>query len=235
MAYTVRKLITNAYYLSNVVSRTLQTVSGQQITDGLDLLNDLIAIKTVNNRLIPYYKKYSFAAVPNQEKYFIPNLISAETFTFYLDGDKPVRLSTQKQQRMDYFGSPRADVSALPFYWHLEREKGGANIYLYFFPNTNYPLEIWGKFSLTEVSLDEDLSLSMDRFYITYLRYALAEYICQDYGITFQAESAKQLQEYEKSFIDISPLDLTMQKASTLNNNTGISWGFVNLGKGWTT
>jgi len=54
MVYTARKLITKAYYLSQVISRSLQTVTAEQVTDGLELLNALIDFKRSDLRLIPY-------------------------------------------------------------------------------------------------------------------------------------------------------------------------------------
>ena len=41
MAYSVNKLITNAFYLSKVRSKDFQTVGGDDIAVGLDLLNEI--------------------------------------------------------------------------------------------------------------------------------------------------------------------------------------------------
>lgn len=232
MAYTVTKLITNAWYLSGIVSRDLETVSGDQISDGLDLLNAVLAIKTANRRLIPYFTQYMLNAVPNQEVYFIPNLINAETLTFNIG---PVRYSMQWLDRKKYFGTGRVDnISSLPFDWHVERTKGGANLYLYFLPDSNYPLIIWGKFSLAMLTnLQQDLSLTLDAFYIEYLRYALAEYMCSEYNINLQPQSQQKLNEYEEIITDISPIDLSVSKTSTLQRHQGLNWGDINIGRGW--
>ena len=42
MAYTTNQLISGAYYASGVVSREFETVSGAQIGDGLEWLNNII-------------------------------------------------------------------------------------------------------------------------------------------------------------------------------------------------
>lgn len=232
MAYTARKLITKAYYLAGIVSRDLQEVSGSQATDGLEMLNALLGFNVVEKQNIPYYREYDFNAVAGQEEYFIPNLIEAETLVFYIGS---VRYSMMPVNRDKYFGAGRADnIQTLPFNWHLERTTGGSNIYMYFFPNTDYPLKLWGKFGLDIVaSLDEDLSLVYDPFYIEYLRYSLAEYICADYNITFQPQAAARLAEYQKSLYDLSPKDLTNKKVSTLQKESGLNWGDINIGKGW--
>lgn len=217
MSYTARKLIINAYYLSGIVARELQTVSGQQLSDGLDLLNELLAVKTAHQELIPYYEEYSFNAVANQEKYFVPNLISVETITFTVNN---VRFSMRGKQREKYFGNARVNnIAALPYNWHFERTEGGANVYLYFLPNSNYPVKIWGKFGLDSVANENvDMSLVYDKFYMVYLRYALAEFICADYNITFQPQSQKKLDELEQILINISPPDLSIRNISSLTD-----------------
>jgi hypothetical protein len=231
MSYTVTKLITNAYYLSGIVSRSLQTVTGDQLQDGLDLLNALLATKTVNVRLIPYFSVYNFTAVVDQEEYFIPNLVAVETFTFFIQN---VRYSMLPQKRITYFGSGRInDIDSLPFSWHIERAVGGANLYIYFVPNIAYPLQITGKFSLSNVVLGQDLLLTMDQFYIEYLRYGLAEQIAAEYNIPLQPQANERLKEMEKMITDISPPDLQMVKMSSLQKNVAINYADVNIGRGW--
>lgn len=233
MPYTVRQLVTKAWYLSGIVSRELQTVSGAQITEGVDLLNALLAIKTANSRLIPYYSQpFNVTLVTGQEKYYVPNLISVETLTFFIG---TIRYSMLETDRVTYFGSPRVnDITALPYNWHLERTLGGANIFIYFLPaDTLNPLQLVGKFSLGNVTVDQDLLLTLDQFYVEYLRYALTEYICNDYNISVTPQTANKLAEYEQVITDISSFDFTIQKQSTLQQSTSINYGDVNLGKGW--
>ena len=66
MAYTAAELVNRAWYLSGIVGRNLETVSGQQATDGLFLLNTLLSFKATDLRLIPYYKRYQFSMVAGQ-------------------------------------------------------------------------------------------------------------------------------------------------------------------------
>ena len=232
MAYTTLQLINNAYYESGIVSRGFETVSGQQATDGLQFLNDLIDDKTVDNGLIPYYTEYDFNAVIGQEMYFIPNLINMDTFVFYID---TVRYQTQNRGRREYFGTSRADnIQSLPGSWHLERCFGGANLFIYFLPDQNFPLTIWGQFRLQEVALNQDLSLTLDRFYINYLKFDLAARLCAEYNYTVPPGVAKALNKY---VIDISkksgPMDLKLVKLSSLQRRGSINYGQVNLGHGW--
>lgn len=232
MAYTTIQLINNAYYESGIVSRGFETVSGPQVNDGLLFLNDLIADKTVENGLIPYYEQLDFPAVIGQEKYFIPDLIEIDTFVFFID---TVRYQTQNRARREYFGSSRADnIQSLPGSWHMERCFGGANIYIYFKPNEAFPLTIWGQFRLQQVALNQDLSLTLDRFYINYLRFDLAVRLCAEYNYSVPPAVGKALASYEDNISKKSgPMDLRLIKLSSLQRRGGINYGTVNIGKGW--
>jgi len=232
MAYTVQKLITNAYYLSGVVARELQTVSGGQAADGLDLLNDILALKTANTRLIPYYSFETIDLVIGQQDYFVPRLLQVSSLTFNIED---VRFAMSAVGRRDYFGNSRANnINALPLTYHVEREKGGSRIYVYFSPDSNYPLHIVGRYGLDEVdSLAEDLSTTYDRIYIAYLKYALAQYICEEYNLPFTPQADQKLREYEQILLDVSALDFKMQKSSTFSKQPGLSWWDVNIGKGY--
>lgn len=232
MAYTAVQLITRAFYLSQVVSRELETVSGQQVSDGLTWLNALLSLKSAKSNLIPYYSEYDLVAVPGQEMYFIPELIQAETMTFNIG---PVRYSMAPTPRKSYFGSGRVDnISSLPFSWHAERLLGGSNVYLYFLPAGDYPMKIWGRFGFVNVTLETDLETTYDEFYIDYLRYRLAKRICSEFGIPMQPQAMQELDELESAITDVSPPDLTLTKWTSLGqDSSGINWGDINIGKGW--
>lgn len=231
MAYTALQLITRAYYLSQIVSRQLQTVSGEQITDGLFLLNSILDYKSTDLRLIPYFQRYQFSSVQGQEDYFIPNLLYVDSLTFNIG---PVRYSLTEMTRKEYFSGPRVDnIQSLPYSYRVERELGGARIYLYFEPEAVYQMKISGKFGLTEVTLTQDMSLTYDLYYIEYLRYALAEYICSDYGATFPDESKAKYMEIQKKLMDVSPADLSIQKRGYFGGNFPWDWQSINLWKGF--
>jgi hypothetical protein len=235
MAYTTNELIAGAFYASGVVSREFETVSGAQIGDGLSWLNDILEEKTVDDGMIPYESTYTFNAVPGQEIYPIPNLIQIDTLVFYLNS---VRFSMDYNKRNNYFGSNRVEnIKTLPYQWYFERQLGGGNLYIYFSPDRAYPMELHGTFRLTEVSLGQDLSTTLDRFFITYLRYALADRICAEYNYVTPPGVTRQLGKYEGWINKKSRLlDLRIEKASSLNNGrANYSWCYINLGRGFTT
>lgn len=231
MAYTTTQLITGAYYLSGITARLLQSVTGDQLTDGLDLLNDMLSMQSVNQRMIPYFKQHDFDGVVGQELYFIENMIEIQTLTFNI-GD--VRYSMMPVERKIYFGAGRVNnVESLPFNYHMERVLGGSNLYVYYLPNQVYTFSLWGKFALDQAALGQDLSQIYDRFYITYMKYLLAEYICSSYNVVFQPQSAEKLRQFEKTLRDLSPYDLATQKLSTLQQQPGYNYADANIGMGY--
>lgn len=233
MAYTARELIIDAYYLSTLVSKKLETVTGNQITDGFKLLNQLLADKATDTGLIPFYKQYTFNTVVGTEKYTVPGLVADETLTFNI-GD--VRMPTQNANRKNYFGGARVDgVQSLPNIRHIERVMDGCDVYLYFVPNAVYPVKIWGKFMLEEVaSLSYNLRLVYEQGYLNYVKYKMGDLICNENNITFPSQSSLQLAVYEKKLKNTSPKDWSVTKMSTLQSRRGFSWAYVNF-PGWTT
>lgn len=233
MTYTATQLITNAYYLSSVLSKDVETITSSQLTEGLALLNAVLAVKSANTKRIPYYKPYDMTLSAGVQEYFIPNLVEVSSFTFFIG---TVRYSLIRQDRREYFGSPRViDINSLPNTYHVERCFNGSNIYLYFNPEGDYPAQIVGKFSLTDIGLNEDLSLTYDSFYIEYLRYALASRISDEYNIVWLPQNEKNLKEIEDIINTVSPMDMTLKKVSSLQSaNTGADiYLDANVAKGW--
>jgi len=232
VAYTVNQLITRAYYKAGIVSPDLAVVSDTQTSQGLLDLNELIADKTIEDNCIPYYTKYDFFLVIGQQEYFIPKLISTNTATFFLNS---VRFSLSKQTRDQFYGSSRAlNINSLPAAWNLEACLGGAILSYYFWPDQAYPAQIVAQFRLDSVTINEDLSLTLDQFYINFLMYCLAERLCETWGYTVPPQTAKKLAEYYDNIqSNISPLDTTIIKSSMLQRKPGLNYAQVNLGRGW--
>ncbi len=232
MAYLASNLITDSYYLSGIVSRDFETPTGAQISDGLLRLNEVIADRTLDEGSIPYTDKYTMTATPGTSEYFIQDLIDIETFTFYINS---VRYQTTNQQRQDFFGSFRpTNIQSLPWTWHMERMLNGAKLFLYFTPDVAYPLEIWGSFRLAEVTLFQDLSLTLDRFYTNFMQCLLAERLCLYNSYNVPGNVKLQLDKYYK-WIDnnTNVMDLRQQKLSSLGGGQAINWAVANLSGGW--
>ena len=248
MPYLAQDLITRSWFLSGIVARNLQVPTGDQIYDGLQMLNDLLNFKQIETDLIPYWTYIEFNAIPKQEYYFLPYVAAIESITFNIN---VIRYPMESVTRRNYYGSARVDnISTLPFSWNYNRSLGGGNLGLYFKPASCYPLKAMVKLFLTDVCLDTDMSnvsecvpyrfinssnQGYDSSYLEYLRYALAEFMCSEFGIIFNPQSAKILESYKRKLMYISPPDLSIIKQSILNNNEqiGYNYGDANLGHGW--
>jgi hypothetical protein len=232
MAYTTNQLISNSYYTAGIVAREFEGVSGSQVSDGLTYLNEILGEKTVDDGMIPYESTTTVTGVIGQEAYTIANCISIDTLTFTKNN---VRYSMSYDKRNAYFGSDRVNnINSLPQVWYFERGFGGGTLYIYFTPDFAYPLEIHGVFRLSEVALGQDLSLTLDSFYTTYLKYALADRLCAEFNYATPENVLRQLAKYEGWINKKSKLiDLRVQKQSTLQTTRGGGWAQVNLGRGW--
>lgn len=258
MTYTALQLITRSWFLSGIVARNLQFVSGDQATEGLQLLNDLLNFKQIETDLVPYYQYITFPCVPSQEFYYLPYVSMIESMTFNLD---VVRYPMSATSRTNYFGSARVDnISTLPFSYNYDRGMGGGNLAMYFLPDSTYQIKAKVKLFLVDVELNTDLTNITESFtnpnnipyftpytflnnsnqgydtaYIEYLRYSLAEMMCSEYGIMFNPESKAKLISYQRKLMYESPPDLTMMKAGILSSDRTpvLNWGFVNLARGW--
>lgn len=232
MSYTATKLITNAYYLSGIVGREFETVSGTQSSVGLENLNEILADKTVDFGMIPYITSDTFTAVVGQEEYTISDLIEVKTLTFIKD---EVRYHMEEVKRDAYFGSYRAEgIDSLPYYFHQEPTFGGTNIFMYFLPDDTYEFTIYGKFRLSSVTLAQDLSLTIDQFYIDYLKYELAERLCEIWNYPTPEHIKVRVMKYRMAISKRSaPIDTQTRIISTLSNQGDLSYAQVNLGGGW--
>jgi hypothetical protein len=258
MAYTAQQLITRSWFLSGIVARNLQVPTGDQIYDGLQMLNDLLNFKQIETDLIPYWQYITFDAVPQQEFYFLPYVAAIEESTFNLD---VVRYPMMSASRTEYFGSARVDnIYTLPFTWSYERGVGGGTYGMYFIPDQAYVIKMKAKIFLVDVTLETDLQDVTESFtnpydvpnyttysfvnngiqgydtsYLEYLRYALSRYMCSEYGIMFNPESENIYKSMARKLMYMDPPDLTGKKLSILyaDSNPGFSWADINLGKGW--
>lgn len=246
MAYLAQTLVTRSWYLSGIVARNLQTPTGDQITDGLSLLNALLDFKQIETDLIPYWTYIGMPMVAGQEFYFLPNVADVELATFNLD---VVRYPMNETQLKAYFGSSRVDnIQTLPFNWNFNRGQGGGTIGFYFLPDQAFPLKMMVKLFLNDVQLNTDLTnisstlpytflqtqnAGFDTSYIEYLRYALAQYMCSEYGVLFNPESEKILMRMQRKLMYVSPPDLTVRKNSILTKGPAFSYADINIGRGF--
>jgi len=225
-------LITYAYYLSGVVNREFEDLSATQTTDGVQLLNDVLAKTNATGRFVPYYTLISITGVPGQETYQLPNVIDIMTATFNIGN---VRYEINQDQLRHYYGAARVDgINALPFSWFWQRVPGGAEVSLYFAPESNYELNFFCKVGLTNVTLNTELDVTYDESFQLYLRYKLAQYICQWNSITLPDSVKEEIRAFEVIYANYNADDYSIKKIATLSKRTSLTYAQANIGKGWT-
>lgn len=216
MTYLARQSIIEACYLSGIVSRSFSTVTGEMGRDGLNILNDFLSEKTADEREIPFRRKFTFNTVVGTSNYFVQDLITPETITFF---DGTTRLSSMDMTIKTFAGAPNTPTSSMPCFSHFEKEVGGCRIYFFYSPDKAYSIEIHGKGRFPVVNFDTDLSLILDRFYINYLIHEVAFGLCAKYGLSMKEEVNAHLSMLRSKIYDMTPMDITFQQRPSIFDN----------------
>lgn len=212
-------LITGAFYLSGILARDFETISASQTDEGLSILNELLSVQNIGPATISYYSTSNFTGVIGQEKYTIPNLISVDTLTFNLSN---VRYNLVGLDRSRYFGMSRVnDVNSLPSYYFFDRQLGAGDIYVYYLPSSDFEFTINGKFALQSVTLNQDISLTLDPFYIRFLRYLLAESICSEYQQSTPTGVTQEVSKLRKRIKYFAGVDLVSNVPNPFGGSVG--------------
>ena len=232
MAYLAQQLIARSWYLSGIEARELQSIDGDRMQIGLDLLNSLLDFKQGETDLIPYYVyDSSNATVIGQEKYDLVNWADIKALSFNLG---TVRYKMTYVDNNQYFSQVRVNtIQSLPFTYTFIREDKGIALYVYYLPDQVYTLNIYGKKYLNDVTLNTDLSLAFDSVYSEYLRYALADYMCQEYGVEMPPRQQKILNSYIKKLKSFSPPDVTVSSSGLNQGGGATGWTFIQFFQGW--
>ena len=94
-------------------------------------------------------------------------------------------------------------------------------------------MKLSGKYALTDVTLNTDMSLVYDQFYLEWLRYSLAVKICEEWGASVPDATRAKYNEMTKKLMDVSPADLVMTKRGYFGGSPVLNWQQINIGKGW--
>jgi len=234
MAYTLNKLITNAFYLSKIRSKDYQTVGGDDIAVGLDLFNKVLAHHSANTRMIPYYSSKTIDAVIGQEEYFIKGLVEPMSLTFNLD---TVRYPVEKIGRDRYHTTGNVEgFNSLPYECSFERTLKGCDLYIHPNPASTYPLHIWGKFSFDSVGvsgLTTDMLLVYDLWYIDYLEHLLASRLCGYYGHPVDPEVQQIIDKISSNINSMNYIDITPKRINLYGRGGAVNWMSFNLDRGF--
>jgi len=230
----VRELVNEAYYIANVNSAQLQTLTGEQLTRGVNILNRILSGKSAKFSQIPYITRHDFACVVDQEEYFVDNLASVETFTVS-KGD--VRYNMTPISREKYFGDFRVNnISSLPLEYYVERgmKNGtpGMRIFVYYEPSlAEYEFNVVGKMMFQSVTANTVIpdTLELEGYYIDYLTYELARRLCSFYKIPFDPQDMLILEELRDNLTDANQFDPTVHIMNQFPAQEATNWARVNF------
>ncbi len=93
-------------------------------------------------------------------------------------------------------------------------------------------MKLSAKYALTTVTLDTDMSLTYDQYYLEYLRYSLAVRICEDWGTTVPDATRAKYNEMQKKLMEVSPADLSLNKRGYFTGAPALDWQLINI-PGW--
>lgn len=227
----VAQLISNAFYLSGIVARGLQTVSGEQTGDGLFLLNNILAEKSITSNFLLYYTHDTFETAAGQEIYDIDGLVDLTQLTFNIND---VQFPLIRETQYTYFGLGKIiDLQSLPSHYYAERKVNGTRLYLYFVPDAVYTVNITGKYALSQVELLDDLTDTLDLFYLSYLQYLLAKRLCEFYGVTMNESALGTLAALDDQIDRMVGVDLSIRRRSMFNQSNQLNLTGANLYAGW--
>jgi hypothetical protein len=213
----VAGLISDSYYFSGIVSPEFETVSRSQSSVGLRLLNDLLSEKAISAAMIPYVTHTEVSTVAGQSEYDVDNLVDLEVMTFS-DGD--VRYEMTRDMQRSFFGTPQVtDIQSLPFHFYAERQMNKMVIYLYFLPDQVYTLNITGKYKLSALTLDTDLTEVFDDFYVSYLKFLLSSRLCAFNQAPVPVYVEKELKKFNRELNKIEGVDLSVVRPSMTQYN----------------
>lgn len=238
MAFTSLTLINEAWYWSGLVGPDFESVSGNKTTQGLYLLNFILtSLSQDDARQIPYYDHFTIPAIAGQEKYFIPNLVDLEVLTFNLaDGSSPVRFELERYSRYRYLAINRVEnIQTLPYCYYTERVNGGMDVYLYFVPNTDYPLNFTGKLSIDPTNTSADLTLILEQAFLDYLTIYLARYMRIYYKRDPLPSLEMEFKKMNKRMTDVNAPDMEQHHVQLLTkgNQGGDIYAMANFYKGY--
>jgi hypothetical protein len=208
------ELIAKSWYFSGIVARGFESVSGQELEDGLMLLNDLLAANNMLGNKFPYQSDITLNTIAGQFSYDVQGLIKITSITFK---DGSLRWGMIRDSRRDFQGSTRVDdIESLPYHYHEERALNKMIVNLYFIPDKAYEINIHGLFKYPVVSLSADVSSLFEDFYITYLVYELASWICDFRDVDLPARVERRRKILEDNVKQVFVPDMKSVKVNAL-------------------
>lgn len=200
---TAQDIVTGALRL---ISSTTpgEAIPGDEINNGLVVLNQMLASWSTDNLMIPYRSLDAFSLVVGQKSYTIgtsgmvninsvrPDYITDAWLTDTLSGiDYPINFYTSQQ----YEDIPLKSIQSIPrwLYYDTQYPNGVINI----FPTasaTTYTLNIQSTKPIMQFATINS-SMILPGEYFKAMRYLLADELATEYGFSIAADLAEKIKE----------------------------------------
>lgn len=229
MEKTALHLIRRAYGVSSLRGHQ-DTFDGGEASEGLDILNEILACQGQDNYVISYNKVAQFATTPGEFTYiFTQNenepggvIIPSRKIGIlnYVNSSYPnndVVYPVKVIDRATYYNRLRYNVqSTRPFYAYAQNFQStndgseGTKLLFYPIPDLAYNIEVVYKEILGDVTLSENLDQIPMHLY-RWLIYMIAQELCSIYDpSSWTQDKANTLRDLKLLINSLSDIDLTV-------------------------
>lgn len=225
---TTNELILSSLYLLGELG-VGETPDNFMISRGLEILNEILDMFSVDGIYIPYSTTIDFDMVPNQPTYSFSNIVSADVttnrfidlvfanYTVEEDSENPIVYPLKIMSKAEYYNVIRLEkLDTRPGFIFMNRQPTETFITLYPAPDQAYPCSIQVKGMLNSLSANEDLT-QLPPYFARFLKYALAREFLSYYPSGNWPQTAEQ--KYQDMYASVkagNEVDLTLRVSQLL-------------------
>ncbi len=228
---TVRQFIADSYQLISANSPNT-TLPGRTQTQGLKIINVLLNQYSANGLMITVEKQVDYTIAINQQ--FVTFGSADYTPTPDITSEGRLALLYNAWLTLDGVTYPLIDEKRTEFYSSYKYEPlSGLPRYIVVVPQTNlttcqifpspsqvYELSFYGKFQLSKLTLNDDLS-ELPTYYELFFQYAVGKYLAYSTGraSAWTPELEATYRELQTDVVAVTPmnLDININQESWLN------------------
>lgn len=217
MTTQVEKLIERAYKLAGLFQED-RILGGTQQQEALEILNELLDNFAGNTAEIAFYQTLQFPVVAGQQCYIlapsggdvVSNRLIELKYCVLISGD--ARYPVKVIKDYEYYTQIYYETSgACPYGVFLQNEIGKSILTFIYKPDTNYTADIKGKFILSHLALNSEIT-NVPAYYIIYLRYILAKQLALEFmASNWTTVHEQELEKIENKIINMSDTDYSIR------------------------
>lgn len=222
---TAYDLVKHAYRLIGMNSPD-EALTGGEIAEGIDLLNDLLDSFQGAELLIPYLDEVSFNLTPNEDTYIFsatnPNAVGSRriaglTYVQITIGEAvyPINIISQSEY---YTRTRYLSNVTIPRYVILRNKAIDSTIVFYPIPKEPYSCKVIAKFALE--NLEPHITITtLPPYYYRFLKYALARELASIFktsSIKWDPINEDTYQDLYQKTLGANDIDLQLNMTETL-------------------